>query len=267
MNEIDTIALGHEVNPRIGSVASAHEFMDDSFGEFSDNQSTVGKAKTKEFLKMLDETNLPYIQQHDGPYRANYRLSKNYPEEPDTINVSRGNIDDALAELAHAYQYALPWVTEDTRDSLRASNSFQKSLYGDNDRYGVTDFMQDYKHDHEKTGDIDYYYPLPYQEYSQGWDGSEKMTSLSSKTEFQDYANHPGSKDALDAIDIEEALIMLKESSWRKSGDPLTVEFEAHSILEPWLYERFYGEEGRLGGQENPGKIRQKSEYLDSMVR
>ena len=138
MNEIDTIALGHEVNPRIGSVASAHEFMDDSFGEFSGNESTVGKAKTKEFLKMLDEINMPYIQQHDNPYyRANYRKGKNYPEDPDTLNVSRGDINDALAEIAHGYQYALPWVTEDTRDSLMASNNFQKSLYGDDDRYGV----------------------------------------------------------------------------------------------------------------------------------
>lgn len=225
LNEIDTIALGGEVNPRIGSIASAHELMDDNWLAFGDNQSTGGKQRTNELLKMMDETDWPYIQQHDDPnLRANYSRSENYPLEPDTLNVQRGDISDVLAELAHGYQYG--FQSDAVRDSLASSSNFQKALYGEG-TYGARDFLKD---DRDNFSEFEYYYPS----IGQFKDTGETFDRLTS------YNEHPGFEHALDSDKTEESFMLAKQALWRKAGDPLTTEFEAHSILEPWIYDRFY---------------------------
>ena len=224
LNEVDTIALGGQVNPRIESIASAHEFMDDNWLAFGDNQSTAGKKRTNELLKMMDETDWPYIQQHDNPIRANYVRSENYPLEPDTLNVQRGDESDVLAELAHGYQYA--FQSDAVRDSLGSSCDFQKALYGE-ETYGARDFLMD---ENDRFSGFEYYYPS-IGRFADTGESFQKITS---------YDTHPGSEYVLDSDNLEESLMLVKKAPWRKAGDPLTTEFEAHSILEPWLYDRFH---------------------------
>ena len=78
---------------------------------------------------MWDQYGKPHILEGDPNARgdrASYLYNRNYPDEPDSLNIDKGNIGNYLAEMAHAQQYS----TLD-RDSLNVEVALQYLDHGD----------------------------------------------------------------------------------------------------------------------------------------
>lgn len=86
-------------------------------------------------MEMWDQYGKPHILEgspNARDERASFLFNRNYPNQPDTLSIDKGNIGHYLAEMAHAQQF-----TTLDRDSLNVENTLQRHDHGDDDVYDV----------------------------------------------------------------------------------------------------------------------------------
>ena len=126
--------MAEQVHSRINELMVLHEFMADANIKSGSNQAET-------IMNMWVENQMPHTKQyaHNTPMwkdrigRAFFTSSNNFPVEPDTLHVKKGDMHDWIAELAHAVQYNSP---QSVRDSLRTTLHKQRKQFGE-DVYGI----------------------------------------------------------------------------------------------------------------------------------
>jgi hypothetical protein len=167
--------MAEPVHSRINELMTLHEFMANANIKSGSNQAET-------IMNMWVENQMPHTKQypHNTPMwggdigRAFFTSSNNFPVEPDTLHVKKGDMHDWIAELTHAVQYNSP---QSVRDSLRTTLNKQRKHFGE-DVYGL-------KREGEK------YYPTSVVNWPE-WGGEHTLFELYDKVNEEGYPNPKG---------------------------------------------------------------------------
>lgn len=137
----------------VGAGESFQQFLTDytEFGEKSYDYPQLWDTKAdtasirgvwenvgKPYMKAYEEGELTEYWKSEDPHsawdRAFFTQGENWPAAPDTVHYRRGNLDDAMAEFAHAEDYD---TTIEERKSLGRRLGVERKLWGE-DVYGET---------------------------------------------------------------------------------------------------------------------------------
>ena len=203
--------MAEQVHSRINELMSLHAFMEDA-----DIKSGSKTAET--IMQMWVEGNMPYTEQYNKTAtmgsgnmgRAFFTPSMDFPASSDTLHIREGSLSDWLAEYTHQMQFNKP---ESVRDSLITAIDKQQKKYGKEQTYGYTEKVP--VEGREGYFTEEKYFPSMLMELDPqlGWTESIQDTlSPMGRIHYEQY----------DPNKLQD----------------LSVEFEAHSVLQDSLWDR-----------------------------
>ena len=143
-NALDKVGAGNGDT----AAGSFQQFLTDytKFGEksFQHPQLWDTKADTASIRSVWEGVGEPYMKSYEegeltkrwestnpsmgGWDRAFFSQGENWPADPDTVHYRRGNLSDAMAEMAHSKDYD---TTVEERKELSRRSSVERRLWGE----------------------------------------------------------------------------------------------------------------------------------------
>jgi hypothetical protein len=204
--------VAEPVHSRINELMSLHAFMKDA-------EIESGSKTAETIMEMWTEGNMPYTKQYSKGSRMFkgqigrpfFSRSKDFPVSSDTLHIKEGSLYDWLAEYAHQMQYNKPMSV---RDSLSTAGGKQFKKYGE--RPGVYGYRERVPVEgREGFFTEEKYFPSALMELDPQLGWTESTQDTLSPTSRINYEKYDPSKN-----------------------QDLSVEFEAHRVLQDLLWNR-----------------------------
>ena len=199
-------------------------------------------------LNTWEESGKPFIQEYDFPMRAHFvdakdpwgdvgrvgdeRLHVSFA--PDSLKIQRGSMENALDELAHAYQWTAP---QSVRDSLNQAVQTQSENLGPL-KYGYRN-VYPLAVPAEEQPNVDLakkYFDLPGVSAYESIDRHYGPSAKGKKSEDLDWAFYSPSYEGWEMQDPRDQIDLRDH---RKMQPTIPVEYEAHSIISPAIWEDY----------------------------